>query len=142
MQICDFGISKVIDGTEFMTNSGTIDGMAPEILLSKPANIKSDVFGYAMLIKEIVTRQRPYLSSNFAGIIAMIMSEKRPVIPKWVPEKWDILITQCWEQSPHARPSFTQILSTLSSFRDFGITDHELRDHHAAFKQEVCASKM
>lgn len=76
--------------------------VAPEILKDKklPPNYSFeyyDIYAYGMLIFEIFTRQYHYPDMNSFIVGYKIVNENmRPVIPEFLPDNINIILTQCW----------------------------------------------
>ena len=112
-KICDFGYSRVADSTDVMTkNVGTPHWMAPELLDSNSGyDMKVDVYSYGIVLWEILTRSVPYRGLESAQIIARVLTtDLRPPMPEGAPPEIAMLIRQCWDRDPRARPTFTDIL--------------------------------
>ncbi|KAB7504807.1 Tyrosine-protein kinase isoform SRK1, partial [Armadillidium nasatum] len=68
-KVADFGLSRILQGTEYMAIEGTrfpIRWTAPEALLYNRFTIKSDVWSFAVLLSEVFTNgQNPYPAQVF-----------------------------------------------------------------------------
>ena len=53
LKLCDFGLSREVEKSTQITCVGTFRYMAPEIAQEKAASNKSDVYGFALLMREI-----------------------------------------------------------------------------------------
>lgn len=98
--------------------------MAPELLDNKQYSIKVDVYSYAVVLWEICARKTPYneLSTPMAIIKHVTIEKKRPnmtVIPPDCPPQLIELMTKCWSHEASERPSFTEVISRLSSIKLF-----------------------
>ena len=129
-KICDFGYSRVADSTDIMTkNVGTPHWMAPELLDANSGyDMKVDVYSYAIVLWEILTRNVPYRGLESAQIIARVLTtDLRPPMPEEAPPEIALLIRQCWDRDPRARPTFTDILRRFKSgMFQFPGTDKEV----------------
>lgn len=77
-----------------------------------------NAYGYAMVLYELWTEQRPFpRTTTRAEIVDFVLRGKRPTFQsKCSPsEKWQKLICDCWSQHPQARPTFEQICQVLES---------------------------
>ena len=59
IKVCDFGFSRIVEKNEFMTVCGTDEWMAPEVRLGKMYDERADVFSFAMVLTELITRNKP-----------------------------------------------------------------------------------
>lgn len=59
----DFGLAKLMDGTKTHVTTavrGTIGHIAPEYLSTGRSSEKTDVFGYGVMLLEVITGQRAF----------------------------------------------------------------------------------
>jgi hypothetical protein len=115
-RICDFGLSRSIEpgnAARMTMMIGTTHWMAPEILVGPGMyDEKVDVYAYAVLLWEMLTRKLPYAGMDGPQIITEVgMNDLRPQIPATCPARLRELIETCWVRDPAARPSFREILS-------------------------------
>lgn len=120
LKITDFGVSKNLSEPELMTGqTGTCHWMAPEVLSSQPYSLSADVYSYAIVMWEILTRQTPYKGKNPAQILYSVVNlQERPnqtIIPLSVPGTLRGLMVKCWHQNPEARPTFDEVLTVLDT---------------------------
>lgn len=123
VKVCDFGLSRVIDSKNQMTsNIGTVSWVAPELFAKKLYTEKADVYSYAIILWELVTRQMPFGDIEAFSVPLMVSRGERPDLSKDIPIEWRKLIKACWHQKPTSRPAFKKILiklrSMLTSLRD------------------------
>ncbi|KAJ1439233.1 Serine-threonine/tyrosine-protein kinase, catalytic domain [Sesbania bispinosa] len=78
-KISDFGMARIFAGSEGEANTATIVGtygyMAPEYAMEGLYSIKSDVFGFGVLLLEIITGKRNagfYHSKNAPSLLAYV----------------------------------------------------------------------
>jgi serine/threonine protein kinase len=116
-RICDFGFSRSLSSRDQrMTNNiGTPHWMAPEILAGNGVyDEKVDVYAYAVVLWEILTKKVPYGLMESAQIVTQVaMNDIRPPIPKTTPKPIQNFITDCWARDPESRPTFHAILGRL-----------------------------
>lgn len=94
---------------------GTIAYMAPELYNpdGKYSN-KIDVYSFAVLLWEMITREEPFSDISFIYEIAeRVQAGERPIIPPHCPSIISSLINDCWVSEPNKRPSFAQIYERL-----------------------------
>lgn len=114
VKICDFGTSRDFNMTTMMTFTGTISYMAPELLKEMPVSEKIDIYSFAVLLWELITKQVPFASWKPVQIIWFIAGEGRRLpIPEDCPDIFRNIIERCWAEEPKKRPDFNEILSTL-----------------------------
>jgi len=116
VKIADFGLSRQMNTTVMETYCGTPATMAPEIVMQQPYSEKADVFSFAIIMWEILTRQEPYEGRAGLGLAMAVANEGiRPPVPAYCPAEWATLMTQSWAQNADERPSFEDILDRLSA---------------------------
>lgn len=136
-KIADFGISRFKDevGDKTMTAIGNPRWRAPEVTKAQRYSEKVDVFGFGMILYEMFARAPPFTHMTDPSQVAFFVARgQRPTIPPSCPSEWASLIVQCWDDSPSSRPSFPQILQTLSTLPDayipartgFGVPSFEI----------------
>ncbi|XP_002740930.1 atrial natriuretic peptide receptor 2-like [Saccoglossus kowalevskii] len=113
---------------------------APELLrLECPSkgSPKGDVYSYAIIMQEIITRQGPFpdWDGSPREIVRRVMQrEEPPFRPEITPENENhltlslfSLMTQCWEERPEDRPDFHTIrqrLRNMNRGRKRGLMDN------------------
>jgi hypothetical protein len=119
VRLCDFGFARKAAGQSepMSTNVGTPYWMAPELLSGEVSYTeKVDVYGFGILLWEILTKKTPYGGVNADVAIRLVLTEdRRPTIPPDAPQPVRELIESCWARDPRARPSFRVIMRILRS---------------------------
>jgi serine/threonine protein kinase len=134
--IADFGYAKRLVSNltrkNYKSNVGTILWMAPEIFEGAYYDSSVDIYAYGILLYEILSLQRPYTAEDYSNeeifkkkIIGVKsfkngkeeVVELRPDIRKVtdLDEKYSILMKKCWNRNPSSRPSWKEIIHTLSN---------------------------
>ncbi|KAK8881631.1 hypothetical protein M9Y10_004375 [Tritrichomonas musculus] len=136
-RITDFGLSKFYDPhnsmSQSMSDSGTAQYMAPEVILSNHFNTKADVYAFGILMYELVTSERAYsdLLKGRNKITAFNLKTKvceglRPTIKERSMKKGQkLMIEKCWSKDPKERPTFKEIYKLLSMSTVDYITEFE-----------------
>ncbi len=125
IKVLDFGISKAIAGqlgvTETsLTGPNTILGspqyMAPEQVMSKPVDPRTDIWALGAILFELLTLRSPFVADSVPHLYAMIVSSPpvplRTLMPK-APAKLETAILRCLEKSPANRPQHVGDLAIL-----------------------------
>lgn len=165
VKVADFGTSKILNTlgfqplgkapvnemeevtlqTRFDGVMGTIPWTAPELLSGEPFGLPIDVYSFAVVMWEMLTRQVPYeeFKKTFT-IISHVKAGGRPPVPKDAAEDFAHLMTACWSQEPKDRPTFSAIVDSLSSMLHGANPDsqHALHSHepHADSRHSSNAS--
>jgi serine/threonine protein kinase len=81
VRIADFGIAKMLDSTP-LTKTGSLTGtlsfMAPERLLGRPADARSDQFSVAVVAYLLLTRHRPFQADSTGALVHKIGADDPP----------------------------------------------------------------
>ena len=136
VKVCDFGLSQVKEKKEedLMDPKGRLRGsplwMAPEVLSQQPFTQQADVYAFALVLWEAVTRQKPYahvktLKQLQTEVCSM---KKRPAIPSDIPESLQKIIEACWAPEPSDRPTMDIVVERLERC----LTDVAIQDANAA----------
>src|SRR4051812_10530660 len=76
LKVTDFGLAKFqVDHDPSTTFCGTLPWTAPEVFLGVGYSEKADVYSYAIVLWELVTRTEPYLGYNKPQIIVGVTKE-------------------------------------------------------------------
>ncbi|EFN52665.1 hypothetical protein CHLNCDRAFT_138610 [Chlorella variabilis] len=116
-KLADFGISRVKDPTksylsQVTNDNGTPMYMAPEQFNGSRVDEKVDVYALGVILNECYTRRQPWRDSQhfFQIILKVAINGERPWVDPDCPEPLRRLITKCWHQDPHMRPSCAEIM--------------------------------
>lgn len=134
VKIADFGLSKwrhlsvsKLSGSKPTEMEGTVIYMPPEKYdpsannKSRRADVKHDMYSYAIIMWEVLSRQIPYDEmTNPMQIMFSVLGGTRPdtsmdSLPAHVPNREILvsLITSGWTVNPDERPSFLKCLIEL-----------------------------
>lgn len=121
--IADFGLSKVRKQLGSVASSGTasLSGtpafVAPEMLAGQSARPPADVYAFAMVCYEVLSKGR-YPFDDQPSIAALLykvaVAAERPDRPEGVDDRVWQLVEQCWAQDPQNRPDFVTVRDRLT----------------------------
>jgi serine/threonine protein kinase len=123
VRVADFGLAKAIEPLvdSGLTATGQILGspayVAPEQLLGKPIDFRSDIYSLGILFYEMLTGERPFDGPTPVEVIAKQLNESIPSIrlksPE-IPQSIDSLIRSMTIKNPSERPhSYVQLLQRI-----------------------------
>eukprot|EP01105_Mastigella_eilhardi_P007948 TRINITY_DN1967_c0_g1_i2.p1 TRINITY_DN1967_c0_g1~~TRINITY_DN1967_c0_g1_i2.p1 ORF type:complete len:618 (-),score=129.83 TRINITY_DN1967_c0_g1_i2:34-1887(-) len=120
VKVSDFGLAKIMDNrTQTMTACGTPCWTAPEVLRNLHYSEKADVYSFAVVLWECLTREEPYSGMPAFRVIFSVGHEgMRPPIPADTPTLYARLMEDCWDEDPQDRPSFDIILERLTAMQN------------------------
>ncbi|KAI3740730.1 hypothetical protein L2E82_31201 [Cichorium intybus] len=109
---CEEGYCEVV-----LEDPGTYRWMAPEMIKRKSYNRKVDVYGFGLILWEMVARDPPYKDlTPIQAAFAVIHKKLRPSIPTDCPLALSTLMELCWSSDPRKRPNFTLVVKLLEEF--------------------------
>ncbi|KAM0006428.1 putative protein kinase TKL-Pl-4 family [Helianthus debilis subsp. tardiflorus] len=118
LKIADFGIGCEEAYCDFLADDpGTYRWMAPEMIKRKSYGRKVDVYGFGLILWEMVAGTIPYKDMTpIQAAFAVVHKNLRPTIPANCPPAMRALIEQCWSLHPEKRPEFWQVVKVLEEF--------------------------
>ncbi len=110
VSVADFGLARFI-GRRSATDAGRIRGslvwMAPEQLLAKPLDARTDVFALGLLLYQLAARQHPFARGTAGETArAILRSDRVPLLQLRpdLPRAFADVIEGCLELDPSRRP--------------------------------------
>ncbi|XP_060194218.1 serine/threonine/tyrosine-protein kinase HT1-like isoform X1 [Lycium barbarum] len=118
LKIADFGIACEEAYCDLLVDDpGTYRWMAPEMIKRKSYGRKVDVYGFGLILWEMVAGTIPYEDMTpVQAAFAVVNKNMRPPIPRDCPPAMRALIELCWALQPDKRPEFWQIVKVLEQF--------------------------
>ncbi|KAK7103858.1 hypothetical protein V1264_018670 [Littorina saxatilis] len=114
LKITDFGLAREVEKTTRMSAAGTYAWMAPEVIKSSRFSKSSDVWSYGVVLWELLTGETPYKGIDALGVAYGVAINKLTLpIPSTCPHMFSKLMSDCWDQEPHTRPTFQNIVKRL-----------------------------
>jgi serine/threonine protein kinase len=124
--VSDFGLAKSFEeGAQGMTKTGAFLGtpryMSPEQVEGKPADQRSDLYSYGLMLYEMAVGDVPFTGESTLKVMYQRIQEKpknpkliNPSLPTWFVR----IIMRCLERDPEARyQSAYEILADLQGSR-------------------------
>jgi serine/threonine-protein kinase len=121
VKLLDFGIARGHDDTK-LTNTGFVAGtpayMAPETILGQPADVRSDIYSFGILLYNALTAGLPFRDENAVALFAAHVN--RPLVPlserspRPLPPALVSIVERCLAKEPGQRfPSTQALLAAL-----------------------------
>ncbi|KAM6084950.1 proto-oncogene tyrosine-protein kinase ROS isoform 1-T1 [Theristicus caerulescens] len=138
VKIGDFGLARDIYKNDYYRKRGEgllpVRWMAPESLIDGVFTNRSDVWAFGVLVWETLTLgQQPYPGFSNTEVLHHVRSGGRLESPNNCPDDLCDLMTRCWAQDPHNRPTFSYIQDKLQEIRHSPLSFiHYLEDKEAA----------
>jgi serine/threonine-protein kinase len=117
VKVLDFGLAKQLATAESaaattlapasLTEAGVVAGtlayMAPEQLLGRPADARSDLWALGVVLYELVAGQRPFQGTTGFELSHAILSQPAPTVPAAVSAPLAAVIDRCLAKEPAER---------------------------------------
>jgi sterile alpha motif and leucine zipper-containing kinase AZK len=115
IKISDFGLARIRETSHAHTQVGTFAWMAPEVLENKPYAEPADMYSFAIVMWECLTRQEPFKGMHPMQIMRAIDRGERPRMPAGVHSTLEFvrIMELCWSHNPEHRPTFKSVLTAL-----------------------------
>jgi serine/threonine-protein kinase len=129
VKLLDFGIAKATTSADVaLTHTGHIVGtpafMAPEVIMGRPADVRSDVYSFGATLYYALSGRLPFTDDNQLSLFeAHLSREPEPldrVSPRPVPGAMQRLVERCMAKAPGERYGSTQEL--LEALRAVNVT--------------------
>ncbi|MBI3683741.1 MAG: protein kinase [Acidobacteria bacterium] len=123
VRLMDFGIAKAPN--LHLTREGFAIGtpyyMAPEQVLGKPVTPAADIYGFGIVLYELMTGLKPVSSETVESLFYMILHQPlnlEPLEQAGVPQELISLISRCTAKKPEERPAnFDAIIAELEAWQ-------------------------
>jgi len=117
IKILDFGLAKLTAATDGETADaasatrpgllmGTVAYMSPEQVQGRPADARSDVFSFGVVLYELLARKQPFRRQTASATAAAIVEETPASLASLdpaIPASVDWIVHRCLEKSPDDR---------------------------------------
>jgi len=139
-KIADFGVARL--NQELVTQTGMVVGspayMAPEQMVGKPADARSDLFSVGVILYSMITGFRPFQGNSAQTVCFKVMNvEPVPVttFQHEVPPELDAIISRAIAKDPEDRyQSGAEFSRDLQRFRE---SDHSLAEATSFFARVI-----
>ncbi|MEJ1280894.1 met proto-oncogene [Cricetulus griseus] len=131
VKVADFGLARdVYDKEYYSVHNKTgaklpVKWMALESLQTQKFTTKSDVWSFGVLLWELMTRGAPpYPDVNTFDITIYLLQGRRLLQPEYCPDALYEVMLKCWHPKAEMRPSFSELVSRISSIFSTFIGEH------------------
>ncbi|XP_072123700.1 hepatocyte growth factor receptor isoform X2 [Mobula birostris] len=134
VKVADFGLARDIYEKEYYSinnKSGAklpVKWMALESLQTQKFTTKSDVWSFGVLLWELMTRGAPpYPDVDSFDVTVYLLQGRRLLQPEYCPDSLYAIMLKCWHPKQEIRPTFSEIVSNLSSILSTITGDHYIQ---------------
>lgn len=120
VQVADFGLSRECHGPgpAAMTRVGSVQWVAPEVLLGHGYSHTCDVWSFGVVCWELMTARIPFDGMSMVLVASKVALEgMRLPVPADAPLQLLRLMARCWAEAPAQRPEFSEVLTELEAIR-------------------------
>ena len=117
VKVLDFGLAKLAEPglpegrpNSLQTEPGRVIGtaayMSPEQAEGKPADARSDIFSFGVVLYELVTGRRPFHGDTAMRILSAVLTHEPPPVRSLVanaPREIEKVVTRCLRKDPARR---------------------------------------
>ncbi|KAM3850748.1 protein-tyrosine kinase 2-beta-like [Diretmus argenteus] len=118
VKLGDFGLSRYVEESEYYKASVSrlpIKWMAPESINFRRFTTSSDVWMFGVCVWEVLSLgQQPFFWLENGQVINQLEMGVRLPKPQLSPPTLYALLTHCWAYEPPTRPTFSQLVCSLS----------------------------
>jgi hypothetical protein len=134
--LLDFGVAGELDPGTRLTVPGMTFGtpiyMSPEQVLGEPQTTATDVYGFGLLLYEMIAGRRMREGDDPVAIFSAILSDE-PSTASWpMPAPVAQVIRACVQRDSSQRPSMGEVLLKLTALRRGPVEDNGYRAAPAA----------
>ncbi|XP_038636715.1 hepatocyte growth factor receptor isoform X1 [Scyliorhinus canicula] len=134
VKVADFGLARDIYEKEYYSinnKSGAklpVKWMALESLQTQKFTTKSDVWSFGVLLWELMTRGAPpYPDVDSFDVTMYLLQGRRLLQPEYCPDSLYEVMLKCWHPKLEARPTFSEVVSKISSILSTFTGDHYIQ---------------
>lgn len=122
LKICDFGVSRDLS-MKMSGLVGSIQYTAPEVLINNENfyNEMCDIYSFAIILWEVLSRKRPYedIEHYYTIIMGVALNDMRPPLIRNCPQVFETIMTKCWSKDPTERYSMDRLVKIFDNiFKD------------------------
>jgi NIMA (never in mitosis gene a)-related kinase len=133
VKVGDFGICKILSNTKALAKTvvGTPYYLSPEIVQSKPYNLKSDIWSMGVILYEMCALKPPFDAPSLHILAMKIARGAFNPVPRVYSSEMRSLIASMLNVNPSSRPDISTILgkafitNRIKSFLTDTVYNHE-----------------
>ncbi|MFP8490256.1 protein kinase domain-containing protein [Gracilimonas sp. Q87] len=129
VKVLDFGLAQLASVSKPASTGvriGTAPYMAPELILGRDADIRSEVWAYGVVLYQLFTGQLPFDGAYDQAITYSILDEEPQAahrVAADIPSYIELIIDKCLQKKPENRyQSFQDIISDIKEYTHAAFT--------------------
>jgi serine/threonine protein kinase len=118
VKVSDFGVATThaLHREDRTAETGTYRWMAPEVIRHEAYSHMADVYSYALVLWQLLTRENPFADvSPISAAGKVALEYARPPFPLGTPTAVQEFIATCWQEVPEERLPFERISDILAT---------------------------
>ncbi|CAG8471623.1 463_t:CDS:2 [Acaulospora morrowiae] len=142
--ISDFGLCRPANENSVNQSLyGVLPFVAPEVLRGEKFTKAADIYGFGMIMFEIISGEPPFIDREYDVHLALALcGGERPPIPKYAPEPYIKLMNQCWNPIPTNRPTANELYEEFQKWWNEFDQDHVLLQSFTKEREEVWRARL
>jgi serine/threonine-protein kinase len=119
VKIVDFGLARVLtaSATQSLTSTGTAAYMAPEQVLGKPVDARTDLWALGVVLAESLTARHPFQRDSVPAMMFAIVNQPPDHMDELPPALQPIVFRALSKDAAHRYQSAKEFLSDLEQAR-------------------------
>ncbi|HYN14707.1 MAG TPA: protein kinase [Terriglobales bacterium] len=119
VKIVDFGLARVLtaSATQSLTSTGTAAYMAPEQVMGKPLDPRTDLWALGVVLAETLTGRHPFQRDSVPAMMFAVVNQPPDHMDEVTPELQPIVFRALSKDAAHRYPSAKEFLSDLERVR-------------------------
>jgi eukaryotic-like serine/threonine-protein kinase len=119
VKIVDFGLARVLtaSATQSLSSTGTAAYMAPEQVLGKPVDPRTDLWALGVVLAETLTGRHPFQRDSVPAMMFAIVNQPPDHMDEVAPELQPIVFRALSKDAAHRYPSAKEFLLDLERVR-------------------------
>lgn len=125
LKLFDFGLSRElpkdgkVDSTFVMSGVGTFRYMAIEVSKGLPYNCKADVYGWSMILWQMLSLRQPYeeYSTKDDYYLKVCEEGKRLKLSGHIPNSIEYLLEDCWTEDISRRLHMNEVYKRIDEIK-------------------------
>ncbi|XP_071599710.1 tyrosine-protein kinase TXK-like [Heliangelus exortis] len=122
VKVSDFGMARYVIDNEYISSSGAkfpVKWSSPEVFHFKKYSSKSDVWSFGVLMWEVFTEGKmPFESKSSFEVVREISQGNRLYRPHLASHSVYKVMYSCWHEKPEGRPTFAELMETLTDITE------------------------